>query len=162
MVDAPNFSKGVEVWGKATPCLISSTPLWLIPCRNIEVECISGNLLGIKFFWDVKSLNHSQFVDDTLFLGNASIIIATIFNYIFEYFLLSFVGEVNHQKCQIFGWNANIQVIHFIYRTLKIPLSENRSSFRYLGIPIYLKNHSSQSWSSIIDKIKTMFGQWGS
>jgi hypothetical protein len=36
------------------------------------------------------------------------------------------------------------------------------SIFKYLGIPIALKNPSSQSWSKIIDKIKTKFGQWGS
>jgi hypothetical protein len=113
--------------------------------KKLEAERINGNLLRIKIVRGVKSLNHSQFADDTLLLGGASIIISTRFNQVLESFLLTSEGAINYQKCQIFGWNANNQVMHSIYRTLQFSLSENWSSFKYLGIPIALKNPSSQS-----------------
>jgi hypothetical protein len=44
----------------------------------------------------------------------------------------------------------------------QFPLMESWTTFKYLGIPIYLQNLSSSSWAPIVDKIKLNFIQWGS
>jgi len=51
---------------------------------------------GINFARGVKGINHSQFVDDTLFLGDAKNIIAKIFKVILDFFLDASGGQVNN------------------------------------------------------------------
>jgi hypothetical protein len=53
--------------------------------RKVEMERLARNLPGIELVRGVKSINHSQFTNDTLLLGGESIIIIRRFNkcYIF-------------------------------------------------------------------------------
>jgi hypothetical protein len=43
---------------------------------KLEHERIVKNIQGLQIVHGVKNLNHSQFADDTLLLGGASVIIA--------------------------------------------------------------------------------------
>jgi hypothetical protein len=110
----------------------------------------------------VKSLNHSQFIDDTLFLGGASQIIALRFKQVLDSFLDASGGEVNHWKCQILMWNARARVSQSISRIFELPITGNWSSFKYLGIPISLKRSASHDWVHILGKINAKFTHWGS
>lgn len=67
--------------------------------RKLEHEREMGNLPGLQMVCGVKSLNHSQFADNTLFLGGASQIIATHFKVVLNSYLDASGGEVNHKKC---------------------------------------------------------------
>jgi hypothetical protein len=66
----------------------------------------------------VKPLNHSQFSKDTLFLGEASQIIASHFKTILDSFLGASGGAVNHHKFQIMGWNTQMLVMQNISHIL--------------------------------------------
>jgi hypothetical protein len=48
-----------------------------------------------------------------------------------------------------------------ISRIFQFPVAEKWASFRYLGIPISLKNSTSQEWLPIVEKINQNFIQWG-
>lgn len=43
--------------------------------RKLEQEIVDGEILGLSIAINVKSLNHSQFVDDTLLFGGDSKVI---------------------------------------------------------------------------------------
>jgi hypothetical protein len=66
--------------------------------RKLEAKRIFGNLPGIQNVHGVKSLNHSQFIDDNLLLGGASRIIDLRFKQVLNTFLDALGGEVNHRK----------------------------------------------------------------
>ena len=51
---------------------------------KISVELAIGSLPGIKIASGVDSINHALFVDDSLLLGGASLIIAQAFNAILQ------------------------------------------------------------------------------
>ena len=119
-------------------------------------------ILVIKIIRGVKGINHSQLVDDTILLGGASTIIVVQFKKILDSFLSSLGGKVNKQKCQIFGWNAIYQLLQRISKILQFPFQEKWSSFKYVGMSLYLSNSSAQSQQSILDEIKCKFYQLGS
>jgi hypothetical protein len=74
-------------------------------------------------------MNHSQFTDDTLLLGGASIIIATRFKRILDSFLDASRGAVNNIKCQIYGWHTPTRVMQAIAQVFQFSLAENWASF---------------------------------
>lgn len=47
--------------------------------RRLEFERSSSHLLGIKFSTGTRSINHGQFVDDTIWLVGASVLIGKRF-----------------------------------------------------------------------------------
>jgi hypothetical protein len=51
----------------------------------------------------VKSINHSQFTDDTLLLGGASVTIAKRFKDNLDLFTQASRGLINHLKSQIYA-----------------------------------------------------------
>jgi hypothetical protein len=71
--------------------------------RKLEHERIVGNILGLQITRRAKNLNHSQFAEDTLLLGGASMIIARRFKLVLDFFLDAPRGATNHIKCQIMG-----------------------------------------------------------
>jgi hypothetical protein len=51
----------------------------------------------------VKSINHSQFMYDTLFLLISSSIVLKIFKVVLDSFLIASSGKVKNLKSQIYG-----------------------------------------------------------
>jgi hypothetical protein len=74
------------------PLLYTSQTL---KCR-VEHERATGRIQGISFMRGVKGINHFQFVDDTLFLGVATTIIAKRFKAVLDSFLNAYIGKVNN------------------------------------------------------------------
>jgi hypothetical protein len=54
--------------------------------RRLEHERKIGNIPGLIIVRGVKKINHSQFVDDTLLLGGASIVITVCFKEVLDQF----------------------------------------------------------------------------
>jgi hypothetical protein len=75
--------------------------------KNIGTKRVIENILRLKIVQGTKSLNHSQFSNDTLFLGESSIIITFKFNQILDSFIDAFGRAFNSHKFQKFGWNTN-------------------------------------------------------
>jgi hypothetical protein len=41
------------------------------------------------------------------------------------------------------------------------PHQETWTSFKYLGMPIFLTNPTTFSWKNVLEKIRKKFAQWG-
>jgi hypothetical protein len=121
-----------------------------LSCR-LEGERISGNFPGIKIVRGMKNLNHSQFVD-TLLMGGASTIIVERLKQVLDFIISASIGKVNHLKIQFFGWNESPHILHSISQNLQFSYQEEWTSFKYLGMPLSLRNPMNQYWQSIIGK----------
>ena len=124
-------------------------------------ERICEHLLGIKSVTGSKSINHSKFVDDTLLMVGASSITTRWFKRVLNNFLEALGGQTNCRKYHIYTWNISFRKQRLIGRIMGFQLEETLEEFKYLGIPIRLKSHSSQSWEGVISKFKgSCFAWW--
>lgn len=123
-------------------CLLS-TLLYIIMAKslskNIEVARLDGSLPSLSIVINVQEVNHSQFTNDTLLLGAAFLVIASIFKSILDLYLLLLGGLINKKKCQLIGWNCFGVILTKISILLGFPIYIDRKSFSYLGIPISFK-----------------------
>ena len=62
----------------------------------------NGELRGLKIARGVTNANHSQFVDDTILLGEASIIIVERFRKFISTFVKASDGKVSVVKSKIY------------------------------------------------------------
>jgi len=101
---AAEFFKGERGLRQGYP-LSPSLYILMVDClsRKLEEERRKGNLEGIKIVRGLKSLNHSQFLDDTLLLGGASSIIATRFKVVMGSFLEATRGRINKYMSKIYS-----------------------------------------------------------
>jgi hypothetical protein len=100
--------------------------------RNLEDERVSGNLHGINLIIGVKGMNHSQFANDTILLGRASIVIVEQFKYVLDHFINASGGKVNNGKSQIYGWNISPKLLHAMSIILKFPYLESWATLNTL------------------------------
>lgn len=113
-----------------------------------------GLITGIQFEQGTKNNNHSQFADDTLLMGGASITIARRFKKILDQFMDYSGGKVNQVKSCIYGWNATNHTIHSIASTLGVSYKLDWSHFTYLGMPVSMGPLKTDTWNEILDKNK--------
>ena len=71
--------------------------------RALEAERKQCNILGIKMENGVKDLNHSQFANNTLLMGGASITTTQIFENILTIFCNASGGNINKKKKNIYS-----------------------------------------------------------
>lgn len=121
-----------------------------------------GLIIGIKFGNGVKNINHSQFVDDTLLIGGASITIAQCFKTLLDKYMRYSDGLVNQLKSCIYGWNTTAQVIHNIANTFGVSCNYGWTHFTYLGMLVSLGPLKAEVWDTVIEKMKRKVQQWGS
>jgi hypothetical protein len=129
--------------------------------RKLEDERRKGRLSGLLIARGVKEINHSQFADDTLLLGAASIIIANRFQKVLGSFLSASGGKLNSAKCRIYGWNVPGHIKDQIARIFGFPIITTWNYFKYLGMPIFLNSYGTTAWQEVIDKILTRIQSWG-
>ena len=76
--------------------------LYLIVVESMskKLQALQNNseIRGLKIARGFKNANHSQFVDNTILLGGASVIIAKIFKEVISTFLKASDGEINATK----------------------------------------------------------------
>jgi len=113
-----------------------------------------GLITGIKIEQGTKNINHSQFADDTLLIGGASITIARRFKKILDQFMDYSGGKVNQIKSCIYGWNTPNHTIHSIASIFGVSCKLVWNHFSYLGMPVSLGPLKADTWNEILDKIK--------
>ena len=94
----------------------------------------NGELRGLKIARGVKNANHSQFANDTILLGGASVIIAKRFKEVISTFLKASDGKVNASKTKIYGWNCPARTMATIAWMLGYEATTNWNSFRYCNV----------------------------
>eukprot|EP00253_Pinus_taeda_P013489 PITA_13489 len=120
-----------------------------------------GLITGIKIEQGTKNINHSQFANDTLLIGGASITIARRFKKILDQFMDYSGGKVNQIKSCIYGWNTPNHTIHSIASIFGVSCKLVWNHFSYLGMPVSLGSLKADTWNEILDKIKRKVQQWG-
>jgi len=131
-----------------------------LSCK-LEVERRTGKLPGLLITRWVQEINHSQFVDDTLLLGVATIRTASRFQKILSSFLIASGGKVNTLKCRIYGWHVPGHIKEQIARIFGFPIITTWNHFKYLVMPIFLNRYSSTAWFDIVEKIAAKIRSWG-
>lgn len=119
-------------------------------------------ITGIKYENRVKNINHSQFADDTLLIGGASITIARQFKALLDKYMSYSGGMINHLKSCIYGWHASTQTLHNIANIFGVPCKLNWAHFNYLGMPVSIGPLKAEIWDKIIDKMKRKVQHCGS
>ena len=122
--------------------------------KKLQALQNNGELRGLQISKGVKNPNHSQFADDTIRLGGASIIIVERFKEVISTFLKASDGKVNATKTKIYGWNCPAGTMATIARMLGYEATTNWNSFRYLGIPIRKGTKKKADWKELGQKIK--------
>lgn len=165
LVNGTKCSSGFfkERRGLRQGCPLSSL-LYIIIVKSLnkllKSERNYGNLPEIKIVRGDKSINHSQFIDDTLLLEGASTIMMWRFQKVLDLYLQASEGLINHNKCHIYAWNVNKTLVNAISSVFQFPHNESWTSFKYLGMPISLWSSSSHLWQQVISKIKAKFTLW--
>jgi hypothetical protein len=70
--------------------------------RSLEVARRSKTIPGIRIMNQAKRINHSQFMNDTLLLRGASLIIAKTLKSILKEFLKASRGKISSQKSHVY------------------------------------------------------------
>eukprot|EP00253_Pinus_taeda_P016388 PITA_16388 len=130
--------------------------------KALDFNRRTGLITGIKFEQGTKNINHSQFADDTLLMGGASITIARHFKKILDQFMEYSGGKINQVKSCIYGWNVANHTIHSIANIIGVSYKLNWSHFTYLGMPVSMAPLKADTWNEIFDKIQRKIQQWGS
>ena len=86
--------------------------------RLLEEECIKGHILRIQIASNVKSFNHSQFIDDTLLMGGASVNMEKCFKRVLDTFCDALENLIIYAKSNLYTWNASAVEIATISRDL--------------------------------------------
>ena len=110
----------------------------------------------------VKNINHALFVDDTLLLGVSTVLLATRFKEVLDEFCEESGSKLNSGKCHIYSWNISTPSLNVISRCFGFAASSSWTSFKYLGLPIFLKRASSRDWLPQLEKFKNKMQAWGS
>jgi hypothetical protein len=129
--------------------------------RKLEVERRTGKLPDLHIARGVKKINHSQFTDDTLLLGAATVRTVTRFQNILNSFLAASGGKMNLLKCRIYGWHVPGHIKDQIARIFGFPIITSWNHFKYLGMLIFFNRYNSSSWFEIVDKITSRIRSWG-
>lgn len=101
-----------------------------------------------------QNINHALFADDTLLLGATSIHSAIRFKETLDEFFMASGSSLNKAKCHIYCSNTMPSLLSSIARCLGCAASSLWSSFKYLGLPIFLKRAYSRDWLPQIEKFK--------
>eukprot|EP00253_Pinus_taeda_P027306 PITA_27306 len=127
----------------------------------LDKKRANQDIAGLCIARGVKTINHAFFADDTLLLGAASGIIASRFKKALDEFCLVSRSSLNKGKCHIYCWNITSSLLNSISRTFGFAASSNWTSFKYLGLPVFLKKAYSRDWLPQLEKFKNKLLVWG-
>ena len=75
--------------------------------RKLSIAKEAGFIPGIKIAMGVDPINHALFIDDSLLLGGATVMISRTFNDILHKYCLILGAQINNNKSVVFGWNVD-------------------------------------------------------
>jgi len=103
--------------------------------KILKYEGRSISILGLKIERGVRGINHSQFVDHTLFLGGASKTLDKCFKLVLHQYVEVSGCIINEINSQIFAWNIRDSYLMRIANINQYPFSVEQNYFKYLGMP---------------------------
>eukprot|EP00253_Pinus_taeda_P002867 PITA_02867 len=109
----------------------------------------------------IAPLINGRATDDTLLLGAASIHSTTRFKEVLDEFGKMTGSSLNKGKCNIYCWNTSPPMLNSIAQCLGVAATDVWTSFKYLGMPIFLKRAYSRDWIPQLEKFKIKLQAWG-
>lgn len=116
---------------------------------------------GLCIARGIKNINHALFADDTLLFGAATVPSASKFKKFLDEFSEASGSVLNKGKCHIYSWNMLPIMLASIAGCLGFAASSSWSSFKYLGLPVFLKRATSKDWLPQLEKFKSKLQAWG-
>ena len=117
--------------------------------------------MGLTITPRVKRINHAQFADDTLLLGQANLTTARSFKKELDAYFDVSGSEISLRKSKIYGWNCPPIEMIDISRALEMEGTSVWESIKYLGIPLVRAAPRSSLWTPLMDKLKARIMAWG-
>ena len=117
--------------------------------------------MGISIAPRVKRMNHAQFVDDTLLLGQANLTTARSFKNELDAYTEASGSEISLRKSKIYSWNCPPIEMTEISRTLNMEGTSRWDSIKYLGIPLVKATPRNILWMPLLEKLKSKIMSWG-
>ncbi|XP_059071290.1 uncharacterized protein LOC131864838 [Cryptomeria japonica] len=126
--------------------------------RLIKKRHSEGIWKGIKVHEQFEAITCSQFVDDAIIFGEASIQEAAVIKNTLEEYVLASGQVMNKGKSQLFFFNINRQIQGRIAQLLDINITE--LSIKYLGVQISKGCRQSQTWEDVIKSCQSKSENW--
>jgi len=124
--------------------------------RSVEVK---GLYQGFKVGSGGLSISHLQYVDDTIFLGEASVTNLWALKTILRCFELAFGLKVNFFKSSVMGVNVGEEFLGLAERFLYCKVGS--IPFIYLGLPVGANPRLEKTWQPLLHLLANRFGSWG-
>ena len=122
--------------------------------RKLDAKKKVGTVPSIRIVKGIEPINHSLFVDNSLLLGGASIMISKSFSRILQD-LCSITGAlVNKRKSVVYGWNTEHNVIQRIANSLGFLGYASWDKIKYLGLPLTLGPNRASLWNDVMNKLR--------
>jgi hypothetical protein len=119
------------------------------------------SLIGLSISPRVEIINHAQFADDTLLLGQANLSTARALKKELDEYTEILGSEISLRKSKIYGWNFPPIEMIGISRVLEMEGDSTWESIKYLGILLVKANPRSNLWLPLLEKIKARILAWG-
>ena len=119
------------------------------------------SLIGLTISPRAKTINHAQFIDDTLLLGHAFLSTARSFKRELDAYTEISGSEISLRKSKIYGWNCSPYEMTDISRVLEMDGTIMWDSIKYLGIPLVKSASRNILWTPMMDKLKARIMAWG-
>ncbi|XP_057857841.1 uncharacterized protein LOC131066955 [Cryptomeria japonica] len=126
--------------------------------RLIRKRHSEGIWQGIKVHDQFEAITHSQFADDTIVFGEASIREAIGIKNTLEEYTMASRQVMNRENSQLLFFNTNKMVQMRIAQHLNIKVVE--LSIKYLGIWIDKGCRQSQNWDDVINTCQVKSKNW--
>jgi len=118
-------------------------------------------LIGLSISLRVERINHAQFFDDTLLLGQAKLPTTRAFKKELDDYTKISGSEISLRKSKIYGRNFPPIEMIGISRVLEMERTSTWESIKYLGIPLVKATPRSSLWLPLMNKMKTRILAWG-
>lgn len=120
-----------------------------------------GTLPGIRTIQGFRSMNHSLFTDDSIFLGEDSLLNAKNLKFILQNYCEVSGGLFNYNKISIYCWNIDQGVLSRIANILGMQGFDRWEKFKYLVLPISVGLIKGNHWNEVVSKIQAKINFWG-
>jgi len=111
--------------------------------------------MGLNIVRGVNNINHALFTDDSLLLGAASVSSAKSFKEVVKDYCEESGSKLNKGKCHIYCWNTPASTLQGISSCFGFAASSSWSSFKYLGLPIFLHRVVNRDWLPLLEKFES-------
>ncbi|MCH95804.1 RNA-directed DNA polymerase (Reverse transcriptase) [Trifolium medium] len=117
-----------------------------------------GYFKGIKIGDPNIVVSHLQYVDDTLFIGEACVENLWCMKAILRWFELISGLKVNFYKSKLFGINLEDGFLDLAASFLKCKIGI--FPFIYLGLPVGANPRRQSTWKPVIEVVKNRLSSW--